>query len=285
MRVKISERGPDGIYSHETMEVYAFGFRNQAGVAFGPKGTKWENALAISDNGANDLGHRRIANGPEKLFIVTEMGQDAGFPDKEGFGFVTNKRFGWESYNGAKVDRPYPQLYIGEDPFVPPVFPYRFQPHLQGVRGVPLIASNPNPDGYINPVLEWDTNNPIDGIAWSSQNFGADNNLFAAVYGILDTGPESLVPTWPVVLRVEFLEPTGVKWSEFAHNLEPGPNAYQKPENRGGLERPNDVVFSNDGRTMYVVDYGEVYTDFTLPAPFYTVPKSGVIWAITRTAP
>ena len=41
-----------------------------------------------------------------------------------------------------------------------------------------------------------------------------------------------------------------------------GPNAYQKPENRGGLERPNDVVFSNDGKTMYIVDYGEVFTDF-----------------------
>ena len=35
-------------------------------------------------------------------------------------------------------------------------------------------------------------------------------------------------------------------------------------------------------RTMYVVDYGEVFTDFTLPAPFYTVAKSGVIWAITE---
>ena len=282
MRVRIDGKGADGMYAHESMEVYAYGFRNQAGVAFGPKGTKWENALAVSDNGANDLGHRRVANGPEKIFIVTEMGQDAGYPDKEGFGFVTNKRFGWSSYTGSPVDRPHPQLYIGDEPFVPKMVPYRFQAHLQGVRGVPLIAANPNPDGYINPVLEWDTNNPIDGIAWSASNFGADNNLFGAVYGILDTGPESLVPTWPVVLKVEFLEPTGVKWSEFAHNIEPGPNAYQKEENRGGLERPNDVVFSNDGATMYVVDYGEVYTDFTMPSPFYTVPKSGVVWAITR---
>ena len=149
-------------------------------------------------------------------------------------------------------------------------------------RGVSLlIAANPNPNGYINPVLEWDTNNPIDGIAWSAKNFGADNNLFGAVFGILDTGPESLVPTWPLVLRVEFLEPSGVKWSAFAQNVEPGPNAYQKPENRGGLERPNKVVFSNDGRTMYVVDYGEVFADFQLKPQFYTVPKSGVIWAIT----
>jgi hypothetical protein len=282
MRVKLDNKGPDGMYAHESMEVYAFGFRNQAGVAFGPKGTKWENALAVSDNGANDLGGRRVANGAEKLYIVTEKGQDAGFPDKEGFGFVSNKRFGWKAYNNAPIERPYPGLYIGDKPFVPKTLPYRFQWHIQGERGVPLIAANPNPNGYINPVLEWDTNNPIDGIAWGAKAFGAENVLFGAVYGILDTGPESLIPTWPQVLKIEFLEPTGVKWSSLAHNIDPGPNAYQKKENQGGLERPNDVVFSNDGATMYVIDYGEVYTDFAMPTPFYTVPKSGVIWAITK---
>jgi hypothetical protein len=34
---------------------------------------------------------------------------------------------------------------------------------------------------------------------------------------------------------------------------------------------------------MYVVDYGEVYTDFGMPTPFYSVPKSGVIWTVTKT--
>jgi hypothetical protein len=283
MRVKFDDKGPDGIYPHEKMEVYAMGFRNQSGVAFGPKGSRFENALAVTDNGANDLGHRRIANAAEKLWIITEMGQDAGFPDKEGMNFVSNKRFSLIPYFGNAVDRPYPQVYIGDKPFVVKPGPYHFQRHTDGYRGVPLIVANPNPNGYINPVLEWDSNNPMDGISWSVSNFGADNNLFAAVYGILDTGPESLIPTWPVVLRVEFLNPTGIKWSEFAHNIEPGPNAYQKPENRGGLERPNKVVFSNDGKTMYVVDYGEVYTNFQMPTPFYTVAKSGVIWTITYT--
>jgi len=283
MRVKFEDKGPDGIYPHEKMEVYAMGFRNQSGVAFGPKGSRFENALAVTDNGANDLGHRRIANAAEKLWIITEMGQDAGFPDKEGMNFVSNKRFSLIPYFGNAVDRPYPQVYVGDKPFVVKPGPYHFQRHTDGYRGVPLIVANPNPNGYINPVLEWDSNNPMDGISWSVSNFGADNNLFAAVYGILDTGPESLIPTWPVVLRVEFLNPTGIKWSEFAHNVEPGPNAYQKPENRGGLERPNKVVFSNDGKTMYVVDYGEVYTNFQMPTPFYTVAKSGVIWTITYT--
>ena len=282
-RVKLSDKGADGLFAHESMETYAYGFRNQSGIEFGPKGTKWESALAVSDNGANDLGNRRVANGAEKVWLVTEMGQDAGFPDKEGFNFVTNKRFGWKTYNGSPVERPYPNLYIGEDPYVPELPPYRFQHHVQGVRGVPLIAANPNPDGYINPILEWDTNNPIDGIAWSAGAFGADNGLFGAVYGILDTGPESIVPTWPMVLHIEFLEPSGIKWHAFAENVNPGPSSYQTPEDRGGLERPNDVVFSNDGKTMYIVDYGEVFVDFEMPSPFYTVPASGAVWTVTYT--
>ncbi|MDF2780573.1 MAG: glucose dehydrogenase [Geminicoccaceae bacterium] len=283
MRVAFDQQGADGLYAHEDMEVYAMGFRNQSGVAFGPAGSRFADALAVSDNGANDLGNRRVANGAEKIWLVTEMGQDGGFPDKEGFLFVSGKRYGWEAYRGNPIDRPYPNLYIGEEPFVPTMWPYRFQHHVEGTRGVPHIVANPNPDGYINPILEWDTNNPIDGIAWSGSGFGKDNHLFGAVYGILDTGPESLVPTWPAVLDIEFLEPSGVKWSYFARNIEMGPNAYQQEANRGGIERPNDVVFSNDGRTMYIVDYGEVFTDFEMPSPFYTVAKSGVIWTVTRT--
>jgi len=284
MRVKMSDKGADGLYPHGKMEVYAMGFRNQAGVAFGPKGTRFEGTLAVTDNGANDLGNRRIANSPEKLFLVTEKGQDAGFPDKDGFGFVTNKRSSLQTWTGSKVERPFPQLYIGDEPLLPKLPPYRFPNHGNGVRGIPAIASNPNPNGYINPVMEWDTNSPMDGIAWSPAAFGASKEtLFTAVYGMTGTGPESLVPTWPAIVQIDFLNPAGVKWSTFARNMEMGPNAYQKPENRGGLERTNDVVFSSDGKTMYVVDYGEVYVDFTMPAPYYVTPKSGVVWAITYT--
>ena len=60
-------------------------------------------------------------------------------------------------------------------------------------------------------------------------------------------------------------------------------HAYQKPENRGGLERTNDIVFANDGKTLYVVDYGELYVDFSMPSPFFQTPKSSVIWKVTYT--
>ena len=43
------------------------------------------------------------------------------------------------------------------------------------------------------------------------------------------------------------------------------------------------MVFTHDGKTKHVVDYGELYIDFTMPTPFYYTPKSGVVWAITYT--
>ena len=47
---------------------------------------------------------------------------------------------------------------------------------------------------------------------------------------------------------------------------------------------PTTGVFSNDGKTMYVVDYGEVHADFEMPSPFYIVGESSVVWRITCTA-
>jgi hypothetical protein len=275
----------DSSYTRDDWEVYAYGFRNMSGLAFGPKGSRFEHALAVSDNGHNDKGNRRVANSGENLFIVTEKGQDAGFPDKPGMNFTNIKRFGPDVYRGNKFDptRPNPQLYIGEKPFIPSLPPYRFIDHSIGVRGTPLIIANPNPNGYINPVLEWDTNNPMDGLAWAPKAFGAaPDTLFTAVFGIIDNGPESLRPMWPAIVKVEFLNPSGVKWSIFAENMEPGPNAYQKKENRGGFERTNDVEFSMDGKTMYVADYGELYVNYQMESPFYTTPKSAVVWTITK---
>ena len=274
----------DSNYSTNDWEVYTMGLRNASGLAFGPKGSRFENTLAVSDNGQNDKGNRRVANGSEKLWMVTEKGQDAGFPDKEGAHFVNVKRYGPDTYRGNNFDstRPNPQLYIGDKPFVPKLPPYRFIDHSIGIRGTPLIIANPNPNGYINPVLEWDTNNPMDGLAWSPKAFGATDTIFTGVFGIIDNGPESLTPMWPVIVKIEFLNPTGVKWSIFAHNIDPGPNAYQKKENRGGFERTNDVEFSMDGKTMYVADYGELYVNYQMESPFYTTPKSGVVWTITK---
>ena len=99
---------------------------------------------------------RAIAASPtprERLFIFTEKGQDAGFPDKDGDNFVNIKRSGPDVYRGNKFDptRPNPQLYIGDKPFVPTLPPYRFIDHSIGVRGTPLIVANPEPERLHQP--------------------------------------------------------------------------------------------------------------------------------------
>src|SRR6478736_979698 len=45
---------PDSSYTRDDWEVYAMGMRNMSGLAFGPKGSRFENALVVSDNGQND---------------------------------------------------------------------------------------------------------------------------------------------------------------------------------------------------------------------------------------
>ena len=241
MRVKIDGKGADGMYAHEKMEVYAYRLPQSVRRRVRPEGHQMRER-------AGGLRQRRQRSRPSPR---RQWRREALHRHREGPGRRLSRQGGLQLRHQQAVRLAGPitarrstgrirSLYIGDKPFVPKAVPYRFQAHLQGVRGVPLIVANPNPNGYINPVLEWDTNNPIDGIAWSAKGFGADNNLFGAVYGILDTGPESLVPTWPAVLRVEFLEPTGVKWSQFARNIEPGPNCLPEegePGRPGAAER------------------------------------------------
>ncbi len=147
---------------------------------------------------------------------MTEKGQDAGFPIRREWHSSPTSGFAWQAYRGNPVDRPLPQLSIGDKPFVPKMPPYRFQFHVDGSRGVPLVLPTPIRTVHINPVLEWDTNNPIDGIAGARAAYGADNNLFGAVYGILDTGPEESGPHLAGRAPRRIPRASRIKWSQFA---------------------------------------------------------------------
>lgn len=48
-----------------------------------------------------------------------------------------------------------------------------------------------------------------------------------------------------------------------------------------GIERPGDVKFGPDG-AMYIVDYGVTSVDQKLEPPYNYVPRTGVIWRVTR---
>ena len=99
MRVKIDGKGADGMYAHNSMEVYAYGLPQPGRRGLRPEGHQMgERACGLRQRRQRSRPPPRRQRRRE-AFIVTEKGQDAGFPDKEGFGFVTNKRFGWRAYN------------------------------------------------------------------------------------------------------------------------------------------------------------------------------------------
>ena len=249
----------------------------------GRKGTKWENALAVSDNGANDLGNRRIANGAEKLWIVTEKGQDAGFPDKEGIGFVSNKRFGWRGlprHHGrpavsAALHRR--QAVRAENAALPLPAPRRRRARRAADRRQPESERLHQPGAGVGHQQ------PDRRDRLERKGFGADNDLFGAVYGILDTGPESLVPTWPAVLRIEFLEPDRRKMVV----LRPKHRARARTPTRSrrigaAWSGRTTLCSAMTGRQCISLITAKCTLTSPRASPFYTVPKSGVIWAITH---
>jgi hypothetical protein len=73
--------------------------------------------------------------------------------------------------------------------------------------------------------------------------------IFTAVFGIIDNGPESLRPMWPAIVKVEFLNPTGVKWSIFARTSIRAPTPIRRRKTGAGSSATNDVEFSTDGKT------------------------------------
>ena len=50
-------------------------------------------------------------------------------------------------------------------------------------------------------------------------------------------------------------------------------------EGNGGVERPVDLRFNNDGSLLYVVDFGVMTVDQTGPKPH---TSTGVLWRISR---
>lgn len=67
------------------------------------------------------------------------------------------------------------------------------------------------------------------------------------------------------------------KVEDFASNKKPGP-ATAHPES-GGLDRPLGLVFSPDGNSLYIIDFGILFVPSTGPQ---AQEGSGAIWKITK---
>ncbi|WMJ73089.1 glucose dehydrogenase [Cytophagaceae bacterium ABcell3] len=109
-----------------------------------------------------------------------------------------------------------------------------------------------------------------------NDEFGYKGQAFIAQFG--DMAPQVGKVMAPVGFKVVRVDPGTGQVSDFVVNKgrKNGPASWQE---HGGIERPNDILFSADGQAMYIVDFGIVKTTDDGPEP---QKETGVIWKVSR---
>lgn len=206
-----------------------------------------------------------LAWAPDGALYVTENQYDArGSRPVFGTGdllwrIVPGRWYGWPDFYGA-------QPLTREDWFTPPGEPS------------PGWVLAEHPGDPPQPTARLGVHSSSNGIDFSrNPAFGYVGEAFVAQFGDMAPGAgKVLAPVGYKVVRVDVN--TGVI-HDFAANRGPknGPASWLES---GGLERPIDVGFSPDGRSLYVVDFGVMTMTEKGPEPRQ---GTGVLWRITRT--
>jgi glucose/arabinose dehydrogenase len=246
----ILRMNPDG----SGLEVYAWGLRN-------PFGVVWRNGkLYASENGFDARGSRPVANDKEDLYEIKE-GAWYGWPDYASGIPVTDARF-------KPKDGPAPEFVMAEHPAVE------------------------------KPLLTFPEHSAATKLAVSPGAFGDKGDLFLAFFGHMapmtgtvdgEHGGHRVVRINPDTQKVETFfskkeghahgNGMGTSGSD-SQKGQSGSHGQQEESLTPGPRRLVDVVFSPDGRAMYVVDFGAMVVEKE-PKPF---PGSGVVWRIMRDA-
>ena len=242
------------------LEVYASGFRNPYGVMWGPDGK-----LYATENGFDVRGSRPIANDKEDLYVV-KQGAWYGWPDFASGIPVTDPQF-------KPDDGPAPQFLLKDHP--PVEKPLRTFPKHSSITKLDF-----SPGG----------------------KFGFEGQMFVAFFGhmapmtgkVEEHGGHRVVRVDATGEVKDFFGKKehghggghGDADSKGGSSKEKKSDSGEKAQGGGGKKesvssgprRLVDVRFSPKGDALYVVDFGAMTVD-QKPHP---VPRTGVIWRITR---
>lgn len=198
----------------------------------------------------------------EKLFVVENGYDERGSRPVWGTGDILwevkeNQWYGWPDYSGH----------------------HRIDDEVYKVpgKGETKLLLKEKPNEPPHPVAALGVHSSSNGMDFStSSEFGFTGNAFIAQLG--DMAPNVGKVLGPVGFKVVMVNVEKKTIHDFAVNKgkKNGPASVLK---NGGLERPVDVTFSNDGETLYVVDFGiiEISGDKTIPHK-----GTGVVWKITK---
>jgi glucose/arabinose dehydrogenase len=245
-----------------TVQPYAWGFRNVVGIAWDKEGR-----MAASQNGYDQVPERAIADAYDPTYWVKE---DAwyGWPDfTANFDPVTDLKYaaptslqGHFYRNGELLERKVHFLIDHEASGLE-------EPDDDLILGLHEINSSPSKPDFAPD-------------SWGE----FANHLFVPEWGDM-AWFNNATRVKPAGNRIARINPEDGDVEPFIINKEPGPASGQGGKPGEGIERPYDVKFGPDG-AMYIVDFGghlitlDRIGDNRLP--FEWVPKSGVIWRVTK---
>ena len=297
LRAKIHTRHPE-----DTVEPFSWGYRNPFGLRFAPEDHALQGGLFVTENGEDERGARPTNNSPDRLQLA-QMNRD-GTPDHHGwpdrFGDLDSTQAVFNPKGGPGDDLQPAARVILEDTPVRHVLAFFPQPPIGPLATEPadVAAVGPDfaPDSFARGVVKKGA-----ALVAREGDFG-----FSAGNGEPEEGHD--------IQLVNFSrrgEPLTLSLSRFAFNCKAenqrhtpdGGAACTKPEDQAfaastaariihGINRPLQLQFGPDG-ALYLVDYGAVRdfgqsdpnSRFTGPTdgPLVQIPKTGVIWKITRT--
>jgi glucose/arabinose dehydrogenase len=202
-----------------------------------------DGTLYCTENQFDERGSRPIYGAGDLLWKV-QPGIWYGFPDYWGGIPITHPRFAEK-----KKEQPVPGFLLACPPNVPP-----------------------------EPVARLGVRSSSDGIDVSrNPAFGYEGEIFVAVFGDI-VHPNNGKVRHPVGCRVVRVNPCNGVIQDFVTNrgCEAGPGS---KEGNGGIERPVDLRFNNDGSLLYVADFGVMTVNEKGPVPYR---GTGVVWRVRR---
>jgi sugar lactone lactonase YvrE len=195
--------------------------------------------LYVTDNGYDERGSRPVWGTGDHLWKVEN-----------------GKWYGWPDFSGGH------NLNEG---------------HLKVPgEGKPLKVLADIPGEPPHPVTSLGVHSSSNSFDFSrSDEFGFSGEAFIAQFGDMSPGVGKVLhPVGFKVVRVN--TKTGII-NNFALNKKE--NAPASKIKTGGIERPNAVRFSPDGKELYIVDFGIMLTSKKGPK---AVERTGVIWKVTK---
>jgi glucose/arabinose dehydrogenase len=288
------------ISSHPKVEPFSWGYRNPFGLQFAPDDHALEGKLFVTENGEDERGARPTNNSPDRLQVAQQHRDGRpdfhGWPDR--FGFLDSTQAVFNPVGGPGDDNAAaavgkPVLPVLDHFPQPPVAPIALEP-----ADVAAVGPDFAPDSFTGGVVKKGA-----ALVGREGDFG-----FSKDNGEPEAGHD--------VELVNFSkrgDPLQLSLSRFAFNCRAA-NQHLNPDGGprcrdakgddasagqafaemiSGINRPIQVLFGPDG-ALYLVDYGAVrdfgqsdprttFVGGPADGPLIEIPKTGVIWKITRT--